>query len=110
MGADQSDCAPALNYEWPKRQCRGPVIIGLAGHGQTARHFTELIGAVATGRALHHVGEPPKGGPVRLLVHHGSLVHENDALGRWRTVLIAERWRRAVGGGSCFEADTSHPG
>ena len=31
-------------------------------------------------------GEPPKGGPVRLLVHHGSLVHEDDALGRWRTV------------------------
>jgi hypothetical protein len=31
-------------------------------------------------------GEPPKGGPVRLLVHRGSLVHENDALGRWRTV------------------------
>ena len=27
-------------------------------------------------------GEPLKGGPVRLLVHHGSLVHENDALGR----------------------------
>ena len=26
------------------------------------------------------------GGPTRLLVHHGFLVHENDIFGRWRTV------------------------
>ncbi len=45
---------------------------------------------------LRRGGLPPLSGPVKLLVHRGSLVHGNDAFGCWWSVSQSAVWPDGV--------------